>query len=326
MSRFRSCLRDGKRTTSETSSSWYRGLKRCPQTSRWETPTDPGKGLVARISNDYEPQLPVVGEDIPGPAVPCHVGTARLLETMDQWTTVVGRDFRLPCSDSDGDVLCAEGHDEEVRQINLRNEWSVDSWTADDSCGEGCAQLDDFNWFLLANDRVGDLPALKSQVDLSDSGSDVDDVEPDLAPVRITTMAVESLCPPVIARDLKTRPKEGCDTTSPRRLRRGRDVLREDSMMAVDTRRISIDQDTDVVSGIYVMPDCIPAVMPMLAAAPQAASEVAQTRHRGDCSVNLLLPVDGSIEPLDDDAPEVLSSGREPAGGSSEVGSDVCMV
>ena len=74
-----------------------------------------GQGLVARISNDYEPQLPVVGEDIPGPAVPCHVGTAQLLETMDQRTTVVGRDFRLPCSDSDDsddDVLCAEGHDE----------------------------------------------------------------------------------------------------------------------------------------------------------------------------------------------------------------------
>ena len=74
------------------------------------------------------------------------------------------------------------------------------------------------------------------------------------------------------------------------------------------------------------MPDCIPAVMPMLAAAPQAASEVAQTRHLGDCSVNLLLPVDGSIEPLDDDAPEVLSSGREPAGGSLEFGNDVCVV
>ena len=33
-----------------------------------------GEGLVARISDDYEPQLPVVGEVIPGPAVPCHVG------------------------------------------------------------------------------------------------------------------------------------------------------------------------------------------------------------------------------------------------------------
>ena len=42
--------------------------------------------------------------------------------------------------------------------------------------------------------------------------------------------------------------------------------------------------------------------------------------------MNLLLPVDGSIEPLDDDAPDVLESGKEPAGGSSEVGSDVCVV
>ena len=42
--------------------------------------------------------------------------------------------------------------------------------------------------------------------------------------------------------------------------------------------------------------------------------------------MNLLLPVDGSIEPLDDDTPEVLFSGREPAGESSEVGRDVCVV
>ena len=87
-------------------------------------------------------------------------------------------------------------------------------------------------------------------------------------------------------------------------------------MVAVDTRRISIAQDPDVVSGIHVIPDCVPAVMPMLAVAPQAASEVAQTRPRGDCSMNLLLPVDGSIEPFE----------RAPAGGSSEVGRDVCVV
>ena len=149
------------------------------------------------------------------------------------------------------------------------------------------------------------------------------DVVPDLVPVQMAMMAVELLCPPVVT---QTRPKEGCDPASPRLLRRGRDVLMEDSMVTVDTRRISIAQDTDVVSVIYMMPDCIPAVMPMLAAAPQAASNVAQTRLRGDCSVNFPLPVDGSIEALDDDAPEVLSSGRETAGISSEVGSDGCVV
>ena len=230
----------------------------------------------------------------------------------------------MDSDDSNDDVVYAEGHDEEVRQISLRNEWSADSWMADDSCGEGCAQLDDFNWVLQADDQVGDIPAPESQVDLSDSESDVDDVALDTVPVRMTTTtAVESSCPPVVA---QTRPKEGCGTASPRRLRQGCDVLMEDSMVAVDTRPISISQDPDVVSGIHVMPDCVPAVMPILAAAPRAASEVAQTRPRGDCSMNLLLPVDRSIEPLDDDAPEVLSSGREPAAGSSEVSRDVYMV
>ena len=96
------------------------------------------------------------------------------------------------------------GHDEEVRQISLRNEWSVDSWTADDSCGEGCAQLDDFNWFLPADDWVRDILAPESQVDLSDSESDVDDVEPDPVPVQMTMMAGESLCPPwSLRRDLR---------------------------------------------------------------------------------------------------------------------------
>ena len=36
--------------------------------------------------------------------------------------------------------------------------------------------------------------------------------------------------------------------------------------------------------------------------------------------------MDRSIEPLDDDAPDVLISGREPAERVSDVGSDVCVV
>ena len=138
--------------------------------------------------------------------------------------------------------------------------------------------------------------------------SPVTDAVPD--PVPVTTTAVESLCSLVVT---QTRSKEGCDPASPRRLRRGRDVLTEDGTVAVDTRQVYIASDTDIVSEIHVMSDCIPTVTHMLAAAPQAASEVAQTRSRGDCSVNLLLP-------------DVLASRKEPAGGSSEVGSDVCVV
>ena len=77
-----------------------------------------GEGLVTRICNDYRPQLPVVGKDIPRPAVPCHVGTARLLETVNNRTRSVWSAVRRPYSDSeesDNDVLYAEEHDSTVQ-------------------------------------------------------------------------------------------------------------------------------------------------------------------------------------------------------------------
>ena len=243
MSRFRFCLRDGRRNASETSSSWGRVLQRGPRASRWETQTDPGRG-VARISNDYRPQLPVVGKDIPGPAVSCHVGTARLLETVNNRTRSVGRAVRHPYSDldeSDNDVLYAEEHDSTVQQVSLRNDWLTQ--TADDSCGEGCAQLDDFIWFLPANERTGDLPALESEMEVWDSESEVEYIEPCSTPLQIKTTAKQLLCPLVVAH---TRPMEGCNPASPRRLRRGRDVLTEDGVVAVDTRQVSAASDTVV--------------------------------------------------------------------------------
>ena len=111
-----------------------------------------GEGLVTRISNDYEPQLPVVGEDIPGPAVTNYLGAVRSLEgcdPVDQRAVMVGHGFQLPCSDSDksdDDVLSvgpmrllvtatplggAGGHDDGMLQVNQLSEWSVNSWTAE---------------------------------------------------------------------------------------------------------------------------------------------------------------------------------------------------
>ena len=219
---------------------------------------------------------------------------------VNQRTRMVGRAVRRPYSDSDdsdNDVLYAEEYDSAVRQVSLRNEWSVDLQMADDSCGEGCAQLDDFNWFLPADDRVGDdrvrdLPAPESEVDVSNSESEVDYIESDSAPLQIVTSAVELLCLPVVT---QTRPIEGCDPASPRRLRRGRDVLTEDGTVAVDTRQVSAASDTVVVSGIHMRSECFPTVTPKLAVTPQAASEVEQTRPRGYCCMNLLPPVGESI-------------------------------
>ena len=70
--------------------------------------------MVARISDDYEPQFPVVGEDLPWPAardvVASQVGAVRPLETVDQRIWQVGcdpdvsRDFRCQSRD-----LCCTG-------------------------------------------------------------------------------------------------------------------------------------------------------------------------------------------------------------------------
>ena len=73
----------------------------------------------------------------------------RLLETVNT---------RHPYSDSDesdNDVLYADEHDITVQQVSrCRNSLTP---TAVDSCGERCARLDDFNWFLPADKRAGDL-------------------------------------------------------------------------------------------------------------------------------------------------------------------------
>ena len=85
-----------------------------------------GEGLVARISSEYRPQLPVVGKDIPEPAVPYYVATARLKETVNTQTRSVGRAVRRPYPDSeesDDDVVYTEEYDSELQQISLRNEW-----------------------------------------------------------------------------------------------------------------------------------------------------------------------------------------------------------
>ena len=198
----------------------------------------------------------------------------------------------------------------------------MDSWTADDSCGECCTQLYDFHWMIQADDRVGGLPVPELREALPDIEYDVYDVIPAAFPVRMETMAVKSLCSPVV---VQTIPHGGCDPVLPPCRCRGRDFLTEDSLEVVDSGRESIIPDSDVCGGICVMPDRITVVLPKSAVVPLAASVVAQTRPRGGCCSNLLLPVDRSIEPLDGYGPDVLISGRESAVMISDVDCDICV-
>ena len=144
------------------------------------------------------------------------MGTAQLLGTGNNRTRLVGRAVRRHYSDSEesvNDVWYAEEHDTSVQQVSRRKGRLTQM--ANNSCGEGCAQLDDFKWFLLAEERAGDLTAPESEIEMSDSESEVEFIEPDSTPVQTETTAQQLLYPPVVA---QTRPMEGCHTALPRQL------------------------------------------------------------------------------------------------------------
>ena len=108
-------------------------------------------------------------------------------------------------------MLYAEEHDSVLQRVNLRNEWSTQ--TTVDSCGERCAQLDDFKWFLPTDEWAGDLSALESEIDTSDSESGVDFIDSDSTRLQMESTAQQLLCRPVV---VQTRPMEGCHTAVPR--------------------------------------------------------------------------------------------------------------
>ena len=224
-----------------------------------------GKGLVAWISNDYRPQLPVVGMDNPEPAVPCHGGIAWLEETVINRIRSVGRVVRRPYSDSeesDNDAWYAEIDDSALGQPTV------------DLCGEGCAQLDDFKWFLPTDEWAEDLSAPDSEIEASDRESGVDCIEPVSTPVQAEITKQQLLRPPVVN---QTRPREGYHTVVPRRLRRGRDVRTVDDPSAVDARQISAASET-VDWEIHRKSQCVMTVAPTSASVAQTDYEVVQPR------------------------------------------------
>ena len=109
MSRFLSCHRGG-------SDGQYICIATAPEgghlSSSGKRRLIRGGGLVTRISDNYEPQFPVVSKDLPCPAardvVASRVEAVQPLETVTQRSRVIRNSFHLPCSDleeSDDDVL-----------------------------------------------------------------------------------------------------------------------------------------------------------------------------------------------------------------------------
>ena len=195
--------------------------------------------------------------------------------------------------------------------------------TANDSCGEGGALLDDFKWFLPADERAGEIIAPESEIEMSHSEREVEYIEPDSTHLQTETTAQQLLCPPVVA---QTRPMEGCSPVLPRRLRQGRDVLTGDGAVAVDTRQVSAASETVVSREIHRKSECVPTVVLTLAAAPQTASEVVQPIPRDYGCMDSLPPVGECLESLGIDTPDAGESEMEVAGGSPPADMDICVV
>ena len=127
--------------------------------------------MVTRISNIYEPQIPVVSADIPCPAardvVVSRVGVVWPMETATLRSVVVRKNVRLSCSDSeesDDDVLSVGAVrplatvaplggagliDDCQSHVDSNDDvLSVGTWAPMNRPAMCCARLDDFDWVV----------------------------------------------------------------------------------------------------------------------------------------------------------------------------------
>ena len=89
----------------------------------------------------------MIRKDSPEPGVSCHLGTSRLEDPEDTRKRSWEHVDSLPYPDSEeseDDIVDTDESENGLVLINLRNE--VTHPIMVDTCGERCAQLDDFSW------------------------------------------------------------------------------------------------------------------------------------------------------------------------------------
>ena len=194
--------------------------------------------------------------------------------------------------ESEDDVVYDGEGESEPHRINLRNE--VTNQITVDACGEQCAQLDDFNWFLPTDEWYGKSDAQESDIDTLYSGNGVHITTSDF------TMSQRLSSPPVVS---QTRPKGGCQTAMPWRKRRRRSVWTADSTSAMDTKQESVAPSTLYSERIHKKSECITNGEPILEAALPASHGMAQPKC-SDCSRTDPLPSgSGRLSPAGHDTP-----------------------
>ena len=197
----------------------------------------------------------MIRKDSPEPVVPSYVGTSRLEEPANRrrrsWKRVDSRTY--PDSEESEDDVVHDGEGEsELQRINLRNE--VTNQITVDACGEQCAQLDDFNWFLPTDEWYGKSDAPESEIDTSYSGNGVQVIASDASSPEMDIMSQRLSSPPVVA---QTRPKGGCQTAMPQRKPPWRSVRTADSTSVMDTRQASVAPSTLDLERIHKKSECI---------------------------------------------------------------------
>ena len=73
--------------------------------------------------------------------------------------------------ESEDDIVDSEECENDLQLINLRNE--VTHQTTVDTCGERCAQLDDFNWVRPTDEWNEESDTPESEIDTPHSGDGV---------------------------------------------------------------------------------------------------------------------------------------------------------
>ena len=175
--------------------------------------------------------------------VSCHVGTSRLEDPeyirKRSWEHV----YSLPYPDSEeseDDIVDPDECENELVLINLRNE--VTHPIMVDTCGERCAQLDDFSWPRPTEEwnEESDMP--ESEIDTPHIGYGVCLNTSDSSSPETGTTRQQLSGAPVVA---QTRSKGGCQTAMPRRKRRRRNVRTADSTSAMDISQESVVPRTE---------------------------------------------------------------------------------
>ena len=213
----------------------------------------------------------MIRKDSPEPGVSCHLGTSRLEDTRKRsWEHVDS----LPYPDSEeseDDRVDTDESEDGLVLINLRNE--VTHPIMVDTCGERCAQLDDFSWVRPTEEWNEESDKPESEIDTPHIRDGVCLNTSDLSSPEMGTMRQQLSGAPVVA---QTRPKGGCQTAMPRRKRRRRNVRTADSTSAMDISQESVAPCTEDSEKIHNMPECITKGEPKLEETPLATHGMAQ--------------------------------------------------